>query len=79
VEILPFIQVIIVVVQEFYLQSSFHAFSEPLIETSHVYFIPFYVGETLFVDEEFADAAEFPIIVPKFGPAFYSILSLHVN
>jgi hypothetical protein len=79
VEILPFIQVIIVVVREFYLQSSFYAFSEPLVETSHVHFIPLYVGETLFVDEELADAAEFPIIVPEFGPALYSIPFLCFN
>jgi hypothetical protein len=57
-EILPFIWVIIVVVQEFHLQSAFHAFSELLVEPSHVHLVLLYVGEAPFVDEELADAAE---------------------
>jgi hypothetical protein len=37
--------------------------------------IPDMFGVWLFVDEEFADVAEFPIIVPKFGPAPYCTIS----
>jgi hypothetical protein len=57
VEILPFIQVIVVMIQEFYLQPAFHSLSEPFVETSHVHFVPLYVREAPFVDEELADAA----------------------
>jgi hypothetical protein len=78
VEILPFIQVIVVMVREFYLQSAFDSLSEPFIEASHVHLVALYVGEVLFVDEGLADVAEFPVVVPEFGPAFNSILSLRV-
>jgi hypothetical protein len=77
-EVLPFIQVIMIVIWEFHLQSVFYALSEPLIEASHVHFVALYVGEAPLVNEEFADAAEFPVVVPEFGPASNSVLSLHV-
>jgi hypothetical protein len=76
VEILPFIWVIMVMVWEFYLQSAFDLLSEPFIETSHVHLVALYVGQALLVNEELANTAEFPVVVPKFGPAFYSVLSL---
>jgi hypothetical protein len=79
VEVLPFIRVIMIVIQEFYLQSALHALSEPFIEALHVHFVALYVGEVPFVNEELADAAEFPVVVPEFSPAFYSVLSLCVN
>jgi hypothetical protein len=75
-EILPFIRVIMVVIWEFYLQPAFDLFSELLIEALHVHFVPLYVGEAPFVQEEFADAAEFSVVVPEFGSALYSILPL---
>jgi hypothetical protein len=33
----------------------------------------------LFVQEEFADASEFSVVVPEFGSALYSILPLCIN
>jgi hypothetical protein len=78
-EVLPFIQVIVVVIQEFYLQPAFHSLSEPFIETSHVHFVLLYVREVPFVDEELADAAKFSVVVPKFGSALYPVLPLCVN
>jgi hypothetical protein len=71
--------VIIVVIQEFYLQPAFDPFLEPFIKTLHVHFVPLYVREALFVQEKFADAAELSVIMPKFGSALYSILLLCVN
>jgi hypothetical protein len=41
-------------------------------------FVSLYVGEALLVNEELANTAAFPVIVPEFGPTFNSILSLHV-
>jgi ABC-type glycerol-3-phosphate transport system permease component len=49
------------------------------VETSHVHFIPFYVREAAFIDEELADAVELLVVVPKFGSALYSVLLLCVN
>jgi hypothetical protein len=77
-EILPFIWVIMVMVQEFHLQSGLHALLEPLIEPSHVHFVSLYVGEAPLVNEDLANTVEFPVIVPEFSPAFNSILSLCV-
>jgi hypothetical protein len=77
-EVLPVIWVIIIVIREFHPQSALHALSEPLIEPSHVHFVSLYVGEAPFVNEELADAVEFPVVVPEFGPAFNSVLSLRV-
>jgi hypothetical protein len=51
VEILPFIQVIVVMVWEFYLQSAFDLLSEPFIEASHVHLVVLYIGEVLLVNE----------------------------
>jgi hypothetical protein len=48
-KVLPFIQIIMIVIWEFYLQSALHALSEPLIEPSHVHFVSLYVGEAPFV------------------------------
>jgi hypothetical protein len=79
VEILPFIQVIVVMIWEFYLQPDFGPFSEPFVKTSHVHFVPLYVGEVPFVQEEFADVVELSLIMPKFSSALYSILPLCVN
>jgi hypothetical protein len=79
VEVLPFIRVIMMVIREFHLQSALHALSEPFIEASHVHFVALYVGEVLFVDEELADAAEFPVVVPEFCSALYPVLPLRVN
>jgi hypothetical protein len=56
-EILPFIQVIVVMIREFYLQSTFHSLLEPFFETSHVHLVPLNVREALFVNEKLADAA----------------------
>jgi hypothetical protein len=78
VEVLPFIRVIMIVIREFHLQSVFYALSEPLIKASHVHFVVLYVGEAPLVNEEFADVAEFHVVMPEFGPAFNSILSLCV-
>jgi hypothetical protein len=78
-EVLPFIQVIAVMIQEFYLQSAFDSLLEPLIETSHVHLVPLYVGEVPFVNEELADAAEFLVVMPEFGSALYPVLLLCVN
>jgi hypothetical protein len=77
--ILPFIWVIMVVIQEFYLQAAFDPFSEPFVKTSHVHFVPLYVREAPFVQEEFADVAELSVIMTKFGSALYSVLPLCVN
>jgi hypothetical protein len=79
VEVLPFIWVIMIVIREFHLQSALHALSEPFVETLHVHFVAFYVGEAPFVDEELADAAEFLVVVPEFGSALYPVLPLRVN
>jgi hypothetical protein len=79
VEILPFIQVIMVVIRESYLQPAFHSLLEPFVETSHVHFVPLYVGETPFVKEELADAVELSVIVPEFGSALYPVLLLCIN
>jgi hypothetical protein len=78
-EVLPFIRVIMVVIQEFYLQSAFYSLSELFVETSHVHLILLYVGEVPFVNEELADAAGFSVAMPKFGSALYPILPLCVN
>jgi hypothetical protein len=64
VEVLPFIWVIVVMIREFYLQSTFYSLSEPFIETSHVHLVPLYVREAPLVNEELANAAEFPVVVP---------------
>jgi hypothetical protein len=79
VEILPFIWVIVVVIWKFYLQPAFNLFLEPLVETSHVHFVPLYVGEAPFVQEELADAAELSVVLPEFSSALYSILLLCIN
>jgi hypothetical protein len=81
IEILPFIQVIVVVIWEFHLQPAFDLFLdlEPVIETLHVHLISLYVGEVPFVQEEFADAAELSVVMPKFSSALYSILPLCIN
>jgi hypothetical protein len=76
VEILPFIQVIMVVIQEFYLQPALDLFLESLVETSHVYFVALYVREALFVQEKLTDAAELPVIMLEFSPPLYYILPL---
>jgi hypothetical protein len=78
-EVLPFIRVIMVMIWEFYLQSAFYSLSEPFIETSHVHLVLLYVGEVPFVNEEFADAAEFSVVMPEFGSALYPVLPLCVN
>jgi hypothetical protein len=39
-EFLPFIWVIMVMIQEFYLQSAFYSLSESLVETLHVHLVP---------------------------------------
>jgi hypothetical protein len=58
-----------------------HCGSDPgiFVKTSHVHFVPLYVREASFVQEEFADAAEFSVVVPEFGSALYSILPLCIN
>jgi hypothetical protein len=68
-----------VVIWEFHLQLAFHLFSELLVEASHVHFVPLYVGEVPFVQEEFADVAKFLVVVPEFGSALYSVLLLCIN
>jgi hypothetical protein len=78
-EVLPFIWVIVVMIQEFYLQSAFYLLSEPFIETSHVHFVLLNVGEVLLVNEELANAVELSVVVPKFCSALYPILPLRVN
>jgi hypothetical protein len=78
-EILPFIRVIVVMIREFHLQSTFYSLSEPFVETSHVHLVPLYVGEALFVDEKLGDAAELSVVMPKFGSALYPVLPLCVN
>jgi hypothetical protein len=55
VEILPFIQVIMVMVWEFYLQSAFDSLSELFIKASHVHLVALYVGEAPLVNEELAN------------------------
>jgi hypothetical protein len=79
VEILPFIQVIMVVIQEFYLQPAFDLFSKLFVETSHVHFVPLYVGEAPFVEEKLTDVAELSVAVSKFGSALYSVLPLCIT
>jgi hypothetical protein len=79
VEILPFIWVIMVMIWEFHLESAFYSLSEPFVEASHVYFVALYVGEAPFVNEEFADAVEFSVVVPEFCSALYPVLPLRVN
>jgi hypothetical protein len=79
VEILPFIWVIMLVIQELHLQPAFDVLLESLVKTAHVHFVPLYVEETSLVEEEFTDVAEYIVVVPEFGSALYSILSLHVN
>jgi hypothetical protein len=78
-EVLPFIWVIMVMIREFYLQSAFYSFSEPLVETLHVHLVPLNVGEAPFVNEKLADVAEFSIVVPEFCSALYPVLPLCVN
>jgi hypothetical protein len=68
-----------VVIREFYLQPALDLFLEPLIKASHVHFVLLYVGETPFVQEEFADVAEFLVVVPEFGSVLYSVLPLCIN
>jgi hypothetical protein len=72
-------RVIVVVIREFYLQPAFHLLSEPFVKTSHVHFVPLYVGEAPFVKEELADAAELSVVVPEFGSALYLVLPLCIN
>jgi hypothetical protein len=79
VEILPFIQVIVVVIWEFYLQPAFDLSSESFIKTSHVHFVPLSVGEVPFVEEELADVVELSVVVPEFSSALYPVLLLCVN
>jgi hypothetical protein len=79
VEILPFIQVIMVVMQKLYLQPAFHLLLEPFVETLHVHFVPLYVGEALFANEELADVAELLIVVPDFSSALHPIFLLCIN
>jgi hypothetical protein len=79
VEILPFIWIIVVVIREFYLQPAFDLFLELFVEASHVHFVPLYVREAPFVQEELADAAELSVVVPKFGSALYPVLPLCIN
>jgi hypothetical protein len=78
-EVLPFIQVIVVVICEFYLQPAFHSLSELFVKTSHVHFVLLYVREAPFVDEELADAVELLVVVPEFGSALYPVLPLCIN
>jgi hypothetical protein len=78
-EVLPFIWVIVVVIQEYYLQPAFHSLSELFIETSHVHFVPLHVREAPFVEEELADAAGLLVVVPEFGSALYPVLLLCIN
>jgi hypothetical protein len=68
-----------VMIREFFLQPAFHSLSEPFIETSHVHLVPFYVGETPFVNEELADVAEFSVVMPEFSSALYPVLLLCIN
>jgi hypothetical protein len=53
--------------------------SEPFIETSHGHFVLLYVGESPFVEEELADAADVLVVVPEFGSALYPVLPLCIN
>jgi hypothetical protein len=55
-EVLPFIWVIVIMIQECYLQPAFYLLSELFVETLHVHLVLLYVREAPFVDEEFADA-----------------------
>jgi hypothetical protein len=66
-------------IREFYLQPAFHLLSEPFVETLHVHFVPLYVGEAPFVNEELANAVEFSVVVPEFSSALYPVLLLCVN
>jgi hypothetical protein len=79
VEVLPFIQVIVVVIWEFYLQPAFHSLSEPFVETSHIHLVLLYVREAVFINEELADVVELLVVVPEFGSALYSVPLLCVN
>jgi hypothetical protein len=79
VEILPFIQVIVVVIRELYLQPAFHSLLEPFVKTLHVHFVLLYVGEALFVNKELADVVELSVVVPEFSSALYPILPLCIN
>jgi hypothetical protein len=78
-EVLPFIRVIMVMIWEFYLQPAFYSLSEPLIEPSHVHFVPLYVGEAPFVNEELANAVEFSVVMPEFCSSLHPVLPLCVN
>jgi hypothetical protein len=78
-EVLPFIWVIVVMIREFYLQSTFYSLSEPFIETSHVHLVALYVREAPLVNEELANVAEFSVVVPEFCSALYPVLPLRVN
>jgi hypothetical protein len=78
-EVLPFIWVIIVMIQEFYLESAFYSFSEPFIEASHVHLVALHVGEAPLVNEELTNVAEFSVVVPEFCSALYPVLPLRVN
>jgi hypothetical protein len=79
VEILPFIWFTVVVIWEFYLEPALDPFLEPFIKTLHVHFVPLYVREVLFVQEEFAHAVEFSVVVPEFSSPLYSVLLVCVN
>jgi hypothetical protein len=79
VEILPFMQVIMVVIWEFYLQPAFYPPPELFVKTSHVHFVLLYVREVLFVEEELVDAVELSVVVPEFGSALYPVLLLCIN
>jgi hypothetical protein len=78
-EVLPFIRVIVVMIWEFHLQSTFHLLLEPFVKTSHVHLVPLNVREVPFVNEELANAAEFSVVVPEFCSALYPVLPLRVN
>jgi hypothetical protein len=68
---LLFIWIIGVVIWELHLQPAFDVLLEPCVETFHVQFVAFYVGEVPFVQKKFADTADFLVVVPKFCSAFY--------
>jgi hypothetical protein len=78
-EILPFIWVIVVVIQEFYLQPALDLFPESFIKTLHVHFVPLHVREAPLIEEEPADVAELSVVVPEFGSALYPVLLQCVN
>jgi hypothetical protein len=77
-EVLSFIQVIRVVNQELHLQPAFDMLLELLIKTSHIHSIPLYVREALFVQEEFADAAELLVVVPKLSILYCFCMSINL-